>query len=134
MLVGTALTAVVGEVRPASAGVPAGGMTAAQVSSMFAAYGDAGGHWTGGDGTVSVALPDGRVAWLFSDTFLGTVNSDGSRPPTTPMVQNSLVVQDGTGLTDTRHGGTPTLPEPLVKPIAAGQFVWVGDPWSRPAR
>jgi subtilisin family serine protease len=127
MLVGTALTAVVGEVRPASAGVPAGGMTAAQVSSMFAAYGDAGGHWTGGDGTVSVALPDGRVAWLFSDTFLGTVNSDGSRPPTTPMVQNSLVVQDGTGLTDTRHGGTPTLPEPLVKPIAAGQFVWVGD-------
>ena len=33
-----------------------------------------------------VPLPDGRVAWLYSDTFLGTVNPDHSRPAHTPLV------------------------------------------------
>src|SRR5688572_17696434 len=67
-------------------------MSAATLNAMWTAYGDAGGHWTGGDSTVSVPLPDGRVAWLFSDTFLGTVNADHSRPANTPMVSNTLVV------------------------------------------
>jgi Subtilase family/Fibronectin type III domain/Peptidase inhibitor I9 len=129
VLVGVALAAVVvgGGARPASAGVPAGGMTAAQVSAMFGAYGDAGGHWTGGDGTVSVLLPDGRVAWLFSDTFLGAVNADGTRPASAPMVSNTLVVQDGTQLTTTLHGGPAQLPEPLVKPASGTELAWVGD-------
>jgi hypothetical protein len=78
LLLGTALCTVTG--TPAIAAVPAGGMTAAAVATMFNTYGDAGHHWTGADSTVSVPLPDGRVAWLFSDTFLGTVNADGSRP------------------------------------------------------
>src|SRR5215213_4286798 len=34
---------------------------------------------TGADGAYSVPLPDGRVAWLFSDTFVGALNDDGSR-------------------------------------------------------
>ena len=29
--------------------------------------------FTGGDGTYSVLLPDGRTVWIFGDTFLGTV-------------------------------------------------------------
>ncbi len=29
--------------------------------------------WTGGDGGWSVPLPDGRVLWLFGDSFLGRV-------------------------------------------------------------
>ena len=36
--------------------------------------------WTGGDSTYSTQLPDGRVAWLFGDTFLGTVADDGTPP------------------------------------------------------
>lgn len=100
-------------------------MTAAQVNSMFGAYGDAGGHWTGGDTTASVLLPDGRVAWLFSDTYLGTVNADGTRPDTSPMVHNTLVVQDGSALVDTLYGGSEAFPDALVKPSQEDQELWV---------
>ncbi|NUT33635.1 MAG: S8 family serine peptidase, partial [Hamadaea sp.] len=123
-----AVVVIAGAAGPAAASsVPAGGMTAAQVSSMFTAYGDAGGHWTGGDSTVSVLLPDGRMAWLFSDTFLGTVNADGTRPESAPMVNNTLVVQDGTTLTATLHGGSAAFPEALVKPATGDEFAWVAD-------
>ena len=30
-------------------------------------------EWTGGDATYSVPLPDGRVLWMFGDSFIGTV-------------------------------------------------------------
>jgi hypothetical protein len=68
------------------------------------------GQWSGADGTSSVRLPDGRVVWFFSDTYLGPVNSDGSRPNDT-LVRNSLVVQDGDRLT-TVPGDTPVRPPP----------------------
>ncbi|MFF5608237.1 hypothetical protein ACFY65_17960 [Streptomyces cellulosae] len=51
-----------------------------RLTSAFARYGDDDTRtddWTGGDGTHSVRLPDGRLLWLFSDTFLGRVH----RPP-----------------------------------------------------
>jgi hypothetical protein len=51
--------------------------------------------WTGGDSTYTTTLPDGRIAWLFGDTFLGTVATNGSRPADSPMVRNSMVVQSG---------------------------------------
>lgn len=51
--------------------------------------------WTGGDSTYSVELPDGRTLWLFSDTFLGHVNPSRTRPRGVPIINNSLVVQDG---------------------------------------
>lgn len=102
-------------------------MTADQLYLQWAAYGDAGGHWTGGDSTVSVPLPDGRIAWLYSDTFLGTVRADHSRPTTTPLVNNSLVVQNGTTLGPTLHGGTATAPTALVRPGSGSEFYWVGD-------
>ena len=50
----------------------------AELTREFARYGDDAGRaddWTGGDGTHSVRLPDGRVLWLFSDTYLGQVLS-----------------------------------------------------------
>jgi fibronectin type 3 domain-containing protein len=115
---------------PASAGWAASPpvMTAAALNTAFNAYGDAGGHWTGGDGTTSVALPDGRVAWLFSDTFLGTVNADHSRPASTPLVNNSIVVQNGTTLGATLTGGTATEPTAVVLPSdGSGDFFWNGD-------
>jgi alkanesulfonate monooxygenase SsuD/methylene tetrahydromethanopterin reductase-like flavin-dependent oxidoreductase (luciferase family) len=52
-------------------------------------------------------LPDGRVVWDFSDTFLRLVNSDGSRPPRQPFINNSMIVQDGDALVQTLHRGTP---------------------------
>jgi subtilisin family serine protease len=119
---------VLAEPAAASVAAPAPeAMTADQVNDMFRTYGDEGDHWTGGDSTVSAVLPDGRVVWLFSDTFLGTVNPDGSRPKNTPMVNNTLVVQDGAALVDTRHGGSAEWPASLVTPEQPGEFFWVAD-------
>lgn len=47
--------------------------------------------WIGGDGAYSVSLPDGRVAWLFSDTWVGKVR-DGKRTDAT-MVNNTIGIQ-----------------------------------------
>ncbi len=112
---------------PANAQSSPAVMSAAELTTMFTDYGNAGGHWTGGDGTASVALPDGRVVWLFADSFLGTVNADHSRPANSPLVNNLMVVQDGTTLTSTLHGGTPEAPAALVKPQEEGEFYWVAD-------
>src|SRR5688572_10949916 len=71
----------------------------AQLNAQWNGYGDEGGHWTGADGTTSIQLPDGRIAWLFSDTFLGAVTPEHSRPRDAPFIRNSLVVQQGRTLT-----------------------------------
>ncbi|MDX8031409.1 DUF5005 domain-containing protein [Lentzea sp. BCCO 10_0856] len=98
------------------------------LNQLWNAYGDQGGHWTGGDRTASVPLPDGRTAWLFSDTFLGTVNPDHSRPANSPMPRNTLVVQNANGsLGTTLHGGTPEAPRALVEQSGSSLIHWVGD-------
>jgi len=54
---------------------------------------------TGADGLYSVPLPDGRVVWIFGDSFLGTVNPDGSREKRSPVfIRNAMAVQDGDSL------------------------------------
>lgn len=93
---------------------------------MWGAYGDRGGHWTGADSTTSVPLPDGRVAWLFSDTFLGAVDPDHARPANAPLVNNTVVVQSGGELGATLHGGTSAAPTALVE-APANELYWVGD-------
>jgi hypothetical protein len=50
-------------------------------------------HWVGADGAYSVALGDGRVVWLFGDTFVATDGS-GQRAGST-MVHNTLAIQHG---------------------------------------
>lgn len=50
--------------------------------------------WTGGDGGASVQLPDGRIFWAMNDSYLGTVNANGSRPGGQPFVHNTLVQQN----------------------------------------
>jgi subtilisin family serine protease/fibronectin type 3 domain-containing protein len=108
--------------------VDGGALPADDLNAMWNTYGDQGGHWTGGDSTVSVPLPDGRTAWLFSDTFLGTVNADKSRPFDTPMINNSIVVQRDNTLT-TYTGGTPGKPDALVPRRGVDREIgyWVYD-------
>ncbi len=119
---------VLASVGPTRVAFAAGAMSANALTSLFTSYGDTSGQWSGADSTASVPLPDGRVAWLFSDTFLGTVNADHSRPATSPLINNSLVVQDAAGqLVSTRYGGTASAPESLVKAPVSGEFYWVGD-------
>ena len=73
---------------------PAGAMpdTAQACQAMFDAKNDK--TWRAADGNVSVALPDGEVAWLFGDT-----HRKGA-----PFVHNSILVQEGHRLTSTTGG------------------------------
>ncbi|MGW6012570.1 DUF4185 domain-containing protein [Streptomyces sp. NPDC055210] len=98
------------------------------VTEEFARYGDDASRaddWTGGDGTHSVRLPDGRVLWLFSDTYLGQVyrppNPAGEsyawRDTAAPLVRNSAVVMKDGRL-------QRTLPAPLFADPAPGQWRW----------
>ncbi|HZF88116.1 MAG TPA: DUF4185 domain-containing protein [Streptomyces sp.] len=82
--------------------------------------------WTGGDGTHSLRLPDGRLLWLFSDTYLGPVHAPPNpageshpwRDTSAPLVRNSAVLMT--------EGGrlTATLPAPLFPDPAPQQWRW----------
>ncbi|MET9973247.1 hypothetical protein ABZZ80_47270, partial [Streptomyces sp. NPDC006356] len=98
------------------------------LTGEFARYGDDPSRtddWTGGDGTHSVRLPDGRLLWLFSDTYLGQVyappnpygESSTWRDTTAPLVRNSAVVM--------RDGRLErTLAAPLFPDPAPNQWRW----------
>ncbi|MER6187814.1 DUF4185 domain-containing protein [Streptomyces sp. NPDC001652] len=92
-----------------------------RLTGEFARYGDdatRADDWTGGDGTHSVRLPDGRVLWLFSDTYLGQVyappnpvgESFAWRDTTAPLVRNSAVLMREGRLEATL--ATPLFPDP----------------------
>ena len=99
------------------------------LTTQFARYGDNAGRWTGADSAYSVKLPGGRIAWLYSDTFMGTVNADHSRPADSPFIHNSIVVRESGTLT-TYTGGTTTAPESLVRVPGSDEnldWYWFGD-------
>jgi len=85
---------------------PESAVPAPEFNELFALSGPG---WTGGDSTYSTKLPDGRTLWQFSDTFLGVVDRRGGRDRHSPMINNSMVVQDGERL-ETLAAGDPTLP------------------------
>lgn len=110
------------------------------MNTMFTSYADKVGqsdHWTGADGTYSASMPGHKELWIFSDTFLGTVNPDGTRSPTisdggtTPFINNSFVQQTAsdTNYRDltTIHGGTAASPAALMSPPDATHWYWAGD-------
>lgn len=53
--------------------------------------------WTGGDVAGSVDLHDGRVLWLFGDTWIGRV-ANNEHVSGTPMVHNTIAIQSLGGL------------------------------------
>ncbi|MFI8194350.1 hypothetical protein ACIF8T_37450 [Streptomyces sp. NPDC085946] len=99
-----------------------------RLTGEFARYGDDPARtddWTGGDGTHSLRLPDGRILWLFSDTYLGRVygppnpvgESSAWRDAAAPLVRNSAVVM--------RDGRLEaTLPAPLFPDPAPDRWRW----------
>ena len=99
----------------------------AGLTQRFDEYGDTGGAWTGGDSTYSLPLSGGRLGWFFSDTFLGTVNPDGSRPVESTFINQSIVV-DAAGTLSTVTGGTPSAPDSIIPPTPEGKWHWLGDP------
>jgi len=118
-----------------------------ELNDLFHAYGDSGDAWvagsprtwTGGDSTFSVVLPDGRIVWIFSDTFLSPNSGCAPEEPkpchrrqlfVAPLINNSFIVQEGVTLTKTLYGGTDASPAALIRPPAPNDlrsFYWMGD-------
>lgn len=76
--------------------------------------------WTGADGTLSIPLPDGRVLWLFGDTFLGTVQPDLTRTQFT-FVNNTVLIQTGDQFQNPIQGNIS-----FATPEETGWWYWPG--------
>ncbi|MGI5352513.1 hypothetical protein ACQEU8_30635 [Streptomyces sp. CA-250714] len=137
VLVGVLLTVPDGEERRrdgCSGAKVTGWRTDDRMTRELARYGDDNARfddWTGGDGTRSVRLPDGRTLWLSADTFLdqvyGAVNGPRSRKPNPVWVRNSALVTDRGGRFErTLLGGTDTRPTALFPGTATadGREAW----------
>lgn len=100
--------------------------TAKNYNNFFTRYGNG---WTGSDATYSIPLPDGRIVWMFGDTFLDTVYADRSRP-VSPLIRNTFMVQTATNYNafTTLVSGTIDDPQALVDtPDPATEWYWPGD-------
>jgi hypothetical protein len=83
--------------------------------------------WTGGDGSYSLLLPDGTNLWMWSDSYIGTVN------PTTRLrssdlftAHNSLTIQNQTADTLTTVGYPPQTTSYFV-PAKKTEWYWQGS-------
>lgn len=100
-----------------------------ELRDRFGNYGDTAGRWTGADSAYSVPLPDGSIAWIYSDTFLGEVDADHGRPLDSAFLHNSIIVDDAGELT-TYTGGTEESPASLVHVEGGDEsqnWYWFGD-------
>jgi len=68
------------------------------LDSTFTSYFRRTHAWTGGDATMSVALPDGRTMWLFGDSYIDHYDSTDNTLPCLFQVRNCFTVQDATDL------------------------------------
>jgi hypothetical protein len=77
--------------------------------------------WASADGSIPVALPDGRMLWLYGDTFVGPVSSSGTLPTT--LVSNSAILQSGACFYPLL-GGSSSSRTAWIAPPASGQAYW----------
>lgn len=78
--------------------------------------------WTGGDGAYSVDLGEGRILWLFGDTFTAPI-VDGKRS-SLAMIHNSFAITEGDQVTFYPHALHPDEPGSYYWPSAGAL---VGD-------
>lgn len=87
----------------------------ADVATTAANFADRTRGWAGGDLMDRVELPDGRVLWIFGDTFVGDVDAEGRLASGHRFVHSSAVIQDGTCFdmveTDDGWGWVSWLPD-----------------------
>ncbi|MEP6845228.1 MAG: DUF5005 domain-containing protein [Panacibacter sp.] len=102
--------------------------TMAAISSTKATYWDSvftryGNGWTGGDAAISYKLPDGRVMWLWGDSFLDTVYPDRHRP-IIGFIHNQMTTMNLQGANfTTYYGGTTQNPLPYFN-IKGSRYYW----------
>jgi hypothetical protein len=82
--------------------------------------------WTGADGSYSLLLPDGTNLWMWSDSYIGTVNpTTRKRSSDLFTAHNSLTVQNQTANTFTTVGYPPQNTSYFV-PKNKNDWFWVG--------
>jgi hypothetical protein len=83
--------------------------------------------WTGADGTYSVLLPNSQNLWIWSDSFIGTVNPE-TRLRSSALFQahNSLTIQDQAANTLTTVGYPPNTSS-YFAPSNSADWFWPGD-------
>lgn len=96
-----------------------------------------GDRFTGGDGTYSVVLPDGRTLWIFGDSFIGGVTTDYKRVKTTPAyIRNCFITFENDKLITHQQGDPKEFKSMVIPPEVAdgssgkselAQWYWPGD-------
>lgn len=86
--------------------------------SIFNAFFFPGGNgFTGGDGTYSVLLPDGRSVWIFGDSFIGNVTQDLKRIKTEPQyIRNCFVLLEKDSLITLQQGKPDEFKSMMIPP------------------
>lgn len=115
-----------------SAPARAAGTAAARTQAALWLYGDTSGAWSGADGGYSVPLPDGRVAWIFSDTFYGPVDAEARTRSSSSsrLIHNSIVVQEADGTFTRTIAGVDGFGRPasaVATESEALTWYWMGD-------
>ena len=107
--------------------LPAAPNTGVPASTFDALVTQNGPGWTGGDGTYSTVLPDGRVLWGWSDSYIGTVDPiTRLRQSYYPTAHNSLTIQNTSNNTLTTVGYPPNTGSYFVPQITSNEY-WMGD-------
>ena len=107
--------------------LPAAPSTGVPASTFDALVTQNGPGWTGGDGTYSTVLPDGRVLWGWSDSSIGTVDPiTRLRQSYYPTAHNSLTIQNTSNNTLTTVGYPPNTGSYFVPQITSNEC-WMGD-------
>lgn len=82
----------------------------------------AGVEWAAADGGHPTKLPDGRVVWLYGDTFTGQIQGDGSLAPGWRLPRNSFVLQNGACFQPLMGGVANDRTDFIAAP--PGQWYW----------
>lgn len=84
-------------------------------------------HWRGADGAATVNLGNGKVLWLFSDTFVDKTGS-GTRA-NAGLIRNSIGIQDGTDMAHSKMSfpgvGKDNASDSFFK-ISGPNWLWTG--------
>ncbi len=84
-------------------------------------------YWRGADGAATIDLENGRILWLFSDTFINP-KGEGRRPGSI-MINNSLAIQDGNDLQNAKlkfyWKGTNKRPKSFFE-LPGETWFWLG--------
>jgi hypothetical protein len=94
--------------------------TDASLTDLFSSQ--VGPGWVGGDSTYSTKLPDGRIAFVFSDTLIGTAQADGAAS-FTGMAHSSELVGALPNLVPD-YGGTYNAPQALIPDTHNSSGIW----------